>query len=146
MVRPRRDALILAALTLATSVAAGVMLRLRQTTWLEAVSFVTGAVCVWMTVKESVWNFPVSMANVAAFLIVFTRAGLYADAGLQVVYFVLSAIGWDLWLHGGANRGELHVSRVPVREAAGIAMAGIAIASGLTAYLRHAGGAAPFWD
>src|SRR3954469_24678010 len=98
MARPHRDALILAALTLATCVAAGVMLRLGQTTVLEAVSFVTGAVCVWLTVKESVWNFPVSMANVAAFLFVFARAGLYADAGLQVVYFLLSAAGWYWWL------------------------------------------------
>jgi nicotinamide mononucleotide transporter len=141
-----RDAVVLAALTGATAVVAGVMLWLGRSTWLEAVSFVTGALCVWLTVKESVWNFPVSMANVAAFLFVFARAGLYADAGLQVVYFILSAVGWYMWLHGGAGRTQLHVSRLPTREAAVVAVSGVALTALLAAYLRHVGGSAPFWD
>src|SRR5437868_3149656 len=69
--------------------------------WLEAISFATGAICVWLTVKESVWNFPISLANVATFFIVFGRAHLFADQGLQVVYFVLTIIGWYMWLYGG---------------------------------------------
>jgi nicotinamide mononucleotide transporter len=146
VVNSRRELPVLFALTAATAVIAGAMLWAGQTTSLEAISFVTGAVCVWLTVKESAWNFPVSMANVAAFLFVFARAGLYADAGLQVVYFFLSAVGWYLWLYGGADRKELRVSRVPAGEAALVAITGIGITAGLAAYLRHAGGSVPFWD
>jgi nicotinamide mononucleotide transporter len=122
------------------------MLHRHATTWLEAISFVTGALCVWLTVKESVWNFPVSMANVAAFLFVFARAGLYADAGLQVIYFVLSAVGWYLWLYGGEGRRELHVSRVPVAEAFIVASAGAGITIGLMLYLRRIPNTVPLWD
>jgi nicotinamide mononucleotide transporter len=142
----RNDRFVLAALTAVTIVMAGVMLQLGRTTWLEAVSFVTGALCVWLTVKESVWNFPVGMANVAAFVFVFWRAGLFADAGLQVVYFVLGAIGWYWWLRGGESRGALRVSRVPGREATRVAAVGLIIAVALMLYLRRVGGAAPFWD
>jgi nicotinamide mononucleotide transporter len=101
---------------------------------------------VWLTVKESTWNFPVSLVNVAAFLFVFARAKLYADAGLQVVYFVLTAIGWYLWLHGGENRRRLLVSRVPTLEAVVVAGCAVLVTCGLTVYLNRVGGAAPFWD
>jgi nicotinamide mononucleotide transporter len=140
------DSWILATLTAITAVVAGILLWLGHTTWLEAISFVTGALCVWLTVKESVWNFPVSMANVAAFLFVFVRARLYADAGLQVAYFILSAIGWYLWLYGGQGRRELHLSQITRGEATRVASVGIMIAIVLTLYLSRVGGAAPFWD
>jgi len=140
------EALILASLTIVTTLVAGVAMATHRATWIEGISFVTGAVCVWLTVKESVWNFPVSLANVAAFLFVFARAKLYADAGLQVVYFILTAVGWYLWLYGGENRRELHVSRVPRLEAIVVAVCGLLITCGLTLYLRRVDDAAPFWD
>jgi nicotinamide mononucleotide transporter len=141
-----REALALASLTAITTLVAGVMLAAHRATWIEAISFVTGAVCVWLTVKESAWNFPVSLANVATFLIVFARAKLYADAGLQVVYFILTIIGWYLWLYGGEHRRALRVTRVPRIEALLVAACGVSITCGLTIYLRRVGGAAPFWD
>ena len=70
----------------------------------ELAGFVTGAWCVWLTVKADIWNFPVGLANDAFFLVLFLAAGLYADSGLQVVYLVLGAVGWWQWLHGGRNR------------------------------------------
>src|SRR5690606_13246408 len=114
---------VLACLFLAVAAVAGVMLALGRASWLEAFSFVTGALCVWLTVRESVWNFPVSMASVAAFLFVFSRAGLYADAGLQIVYFVLSGVGWYLWLFGGRGHTRLRIGRTRAPEAAIVALA-----------------------
>jgi nicotinamide mononucleotide transporter len=35
--------------------------------------------------------------------------------GLQVVYLAASIYGWYEWLHGGANRTRLHVSRASAR-------------------------------
>ena len=68
----------------ASALAVGMALSGRAS-WLEAIGFVTGAVCVWLTVKEHVWNFPIGLANVTAFSIVFFQARLFADAGLQVI-------------------------------------------------------------
>lgn len=113
----RRDTLVLLALTLvavATSLAA---VALGRSNAMEAFAFVTGAACVLLTVKQSSWNCPLGMVNNVAFLVVFARAALYADAGLQVVYFVLGAAGWWMWLFGGRGRTPLRVSRVPAVEA-----------------------------
>ena len=141
-----RETLVSALLTLITTAVAVFMVGTGRASWLEGISFVTGAVCVWLTVKESVWNFPIGLLNVATFSVVFLRAQLYADAGLQVVYFVLGVVGWYLWLYGGENRGRLHVSRLPRAEGVIVVMSGVAASVVLTWYLRQVGGSAPFWD
>lgn len=81
--------------------------------WTEVAGFVTGALCVWLVVRQQVWNFPVGIANNVFFIVLFVQAGLYADAGLQVVYIGLGVLGWYWWLHGGSARGELAVRRTP---------------------------------
>jgi len=141
-----RETALLASLTAAVTVmaAAGVFLGVSRP--LEAVSVVTGAVCVWLTVRENVWNFPVSLANVATFCVVFFTARLYADAGLQVVYFILTVAGWYLWLHGGEQGTALRVSRVGRREGAWVVAAGAALTLALWLTLRHVGGSASFFD
>jgi nicotinamide mononucleotide transporter len=133
--------LCVAASLLAVAMAAG-----GRATWLEAASFVTGAICVWLTVKESIWNFPIGLLNVATFSVVFFQSRLFADAGLQVVYFILGVIGWRLWLRGGEDRTQLRISRAPALELLLIVVfiAGATLA--LWQLLHHAGGSASFWD
>lgn len=141
-----RDTAILSGLTFVATALAGVLLARGLTTWLEAVSVVTGAVCVWLTVRESVWNFPLGMVNVATFFVVFGRAGLYADAGLQVVYFVLAAIGWYLWRFGGAGRTPLRVADAPHARRVGVSVCVLASWAALFTLLRATGGASPVFD
>jgi nicotinamide mononucleotide transporter len=114
--------------------------------WLEAASFVTGAVCVWLTVRESVWNFPVGLANVATFGVVFFRARLFADAALQAVYFVLGAVGWWTWVYGGEHRTPLRVTRASGRELSVVGVAMAAATLGIWQLLQPYGGSASFWD
>ncbi|QEH34467.1 Nicotinamide riboside transporter PnuC [Aquisphaera giovannonii] len=113
---------------------------------LEAASFVTGAACVWLTVKENPWNFPIGLVNVATFLVVFARAGLLADAGLQAVYFVLGCRGWYLWVRGGEDHAGLRVAGAGVAERLGVALAVVAMTAALWPVLARSGGSAPFWD
>ena len=117
-----------------------------QVTVAELAGFLTGAACVWLTVKVHIANFPVGLANDAFFLVLFLAAGLYADSGLQVVYLVLGAIGWWQWLHGGQNRSRLEVGRSqPIELIAIVAL--IAVATfGLTELLTRVHDVAPFWD
>lgn len=136
----------LASLTAAATAVAGVMLLRGATNLLEAISFVTGAVCVWLTVRQSVWNFPIGIANVAVFFFVFLRTRLFLDAGLQVVYVALGFIGWYLWLYGGANRTKLRVTRTPRRRAIGVAVCFAAMWASLYLLSRALGGASPLWD
>ena len=79
--------------------------------WAELLGFVTGAACVYLTVRAHVANFPVGIVNSALFLVLFLSARLWADGALQVVFIVLGVIGWWQWLRGGAGRTELEVGR-----------------------------------
>ncbi|HEX2080072.1 MAG TPA: nicotinamide riboside transporter PnuC [Longimicrobium sp.] len=142
----RRETAVLAALTTAVMVLATIGVQVGLSTWLEAAGVVTGAVCVWLVVRENVWNFPVTLANVSLFSVLFFQARLYADAGLQVVYFVLALIGWYLWLRGGEHRSRLRVSRVGRTELTAVLLSGAALTLVLWMTLRHAGGSASFFD
>lgn len=90
-------------------------------TWTEVGGFITTALCVWLVVRRNIWNFPIGIASNIFFWVLFIRAGLYADAWLQVVFLLLGVGGWWMWLHGGVNRTALVVRRTPVWGWAAIA-------------------------
>ncbi|MDG4552010.1 MAG: nicotinamide riboside transporter PnuC [Candidatus Contendobacter sp.] len=112
----------------------------------ETLGFVTGAACVYLVVRRNVWNFPVGIANNLFFLVLFSQARLYGDAGLQLVYIALGVQGWIWWLRGGKNRAPLRVNHAPPRVLwilAGLVTLG---AGGLMLALQLARGAAPLLD
>lgn len=112
----------------------------------EALGFITGAICVWLTVKQNIWNWPIGIANNVFYIVLFFEAALYADMSLQIVYIVLGALGWYWWLHGGVNRTTLLVSKIGLLHA--IVLAGIALVTttGLTIFLDSVHDSAPFLD
>jgi nicotinamide mononucleotide transporter len=81
----------------------------------ETLGFVTGAVCVYLVVKEHIWNYPIGLANSLFFLVLFAEKRIYGDAGLQIVYVILGIHGWYSWLHGGAQRQALRIERASLK-------------------------------
>jgi nicotinamide mononucleotide transporter len=136
----------MAALTAAVCLLALVMLWLKATTTLEAIAFVTGALCVWMVVRENVLNFPLGLVNVAIFSYIFFRSGLFADAGLQVVYFGLNIAGWLMWMRGGLNGSTLVIDRTPRIELMAVNVCVVIATLVLWRTLHVYGGSASFWD
>jgi nicotinamide mononucleotide transporter len=112
----------------------------------EVLGFVTGAWCVWLTVKQNIWNWPIGIANDVFFLVLFLHAYLFADAGLQVIYIVLGVLGWYWWLRGGTGKTELPVSRTGTRTAIVLAILLAVSTAGLAVGLARVNDAAPFWD
>lgn len=87
-------------------------------TLIEAVGFVTGALCVWAVARQKIWNWPVGIANNIAFGFLFVSAGLYAETVLQAVFAIIAVYGWIAWRSGGsATAGELPVRRTRPAEA-----------------------------
>lgn len=82
---------------------------------------------VWLATRENIWTWPTGIAGVILYTIINYKAGLYANAALQIIYFVLSVMGWYEWLHGGPNKGELHVRRTTRRQWIGCAIASIVL-------------------
>jgi len=112
----------------------------------EACGFVTGAVCVWLVTRGNIWNWPIGLVNNLFFAVLFWRARLFADMGLQGVYFALGIWGWWHWLRGGKNHSRLEVTRSTRREWIGIALFLGFGTWGLRELLIAVNGAAPFWD
>ncbi|WP_457831254.1 nicotinamide mononucleotide transporter, partial [Staphylococcus aureus] len=67
------------------------------TEWMQTLGFATGAACVLLDARRNVWTYPIGIANNFVFLVVFVPAGLYASAGLQLVYLALGVHGWIRW-------------------------------------------------
>jgi nicotinamide mononucleotide transporter len=115
-------------------------------TWAELLGFVTGFVCVWLTVRAKVWNFPVGIANNLFFFVLFWSAGLYADALLQIVYLLLAAVGWWAWLRGGEGRSGRRMGHASARTVGFLLLVAVPATWALTIVLNHAHDSAPFWD
>ncbi|HEY0700191.1 MAG TPA: nicotinamide riboside transporter PnuC [Micromonospora sp.] len=101
------------------------------TTWGELLGFVTGVVNVWLVARQQVWNWPIGIANVLLLMLLFWTAGLYADAGLQIVYVLLGLYGWWQWLFGGPHRSQLRVARTSRTEWWVLGVAGTLVTTAL---------------
>ncbi|MEI6043828.1 MAG: nicotinamide riboside transporter PnuC [Chloroflexota bacterium] len=112
----------------------------------EVFGFITGALCVWLTVKQNIWTWPTSIANNIFFIVLFLQAQLYADMSLQVVYIVLEVLGWYRWLHGGNNSSRLSVSKASAQTLAILGLLLIGITFGMTLFLESVNDSAPFLD
>jgi len=118
------------------------------TTLAEGLAFVTGALCVWLVARQHLANWGIGIANCLLFILIFTDSGLYADAGLQLVFIALGVYGWWNWVKGGGPSFDaLPVSRTSRTEWFGLIGAGLlglaAIATLLTAATDST---VPFWD
>lgn len=70
----------------------------RTTAPLEIAAVLTGIACVWLAARSNLWNFPIAIVSCGLYLVVFVRARLYSDAGLQLAFIALAAYGWWSWL------------------------------------------------
>jgi nicotinamide mononucleotide transporter len=113
---------------------------------LEIAGFVTGALSVWLAVRQNPWNWPFGVANAVCFLVLFWQARLYGDMALQVLFIAICLLGWYRWLFGGAGHSRLHVTRITPAGAIAYACAGAIATAVFTPYLRSVGDASPLLD
>ena len=83
---------------------------------MEIIAFISGLISVWLAVLNSHWNWPVGIVNCVAFFILFMNARLYANAGLQILFIIISLWGWYEWLRGGKNKTELPITLLSKTE------------------------------
>lgn len=77
---------------------------------LEIAGSALGFIQILLLIRRSVWNFPVAMAMVTCIGIVLAEARLYAEAGLQVFFFVVNAWGWFVWSRAKGTDEAVSVS------------------------------------
>jgi nicotinamide mononucleotide transporter len=78
---------------------------------LEIAATVFTLICVILSVKRSLWQFPFGVAGTGLFFFVVWDQKLYANAVLQVFFLAVQFYGWWYWTRG--DKG----ARPPIRSA-----------------------------
>ena len=112
----------------------------------EVAAVVLYAASVWLAVKSSILTWPVGIVATALYLYLFYDWGLYADAGLQLVYIAFSIGGLWSWRRRAENDELATAERVPAATALSVLLAVAAGTVVVREYLIAVGGSAPFWD
>ena len=114
---------------------------------LEAVAVLFSIVAVTLQVRQHPWGWPLTLVGVTLYAWIFWNIRLYADMGLQAVFFAQGVYGWWFWLHGGTRREEAPVRRMGVQGWVGtvavVAVGTLALGSALA---RWTDAALPYMD
>ena len=112
----------------------------------EIFGFLSGGLCVWLGVRQSIWTWPLGLANYCAFFVLFARTRLFADATLQIIYFALGIYGWRNWSKGESSEKRPAVTKACEGEWLFLVVASPFSLWGMYQWLIFAKGASPFWD
>lgn len=113
---------------------------------LEAFAVAASALCTFLLAKNRPVGWWVCLVGTAAYAVVFYRVRLFAEVGIQVVYFVTSLQAIWIWMHGGRKGRERPVGRVTARWALVTLAAAVLATWGLYELLVALRGAVPLWD
>lgn len=67
--------------------------------YVELIGTITGLISVILAGRNKVSNYPIGIINIIFFFILFYQIQLYSDMFEQAYYFVVSILGWYLWLN-----------------------------------------------
>ena len=84
--------------------------NLIDTTWLEAVAAFLGIASVWYARRENILVYPSGIVSVLIYVFICFNARLYADAGINFFYFVMSVYGWYNWTRKDQSDDLLQIS------------------------------------
>jgi len=79
---------------------------------IELLGAILGILYIFFSIRQNILTWPTGLLTSALYVIVFSRARLYADMGLQVYYVGISLYGWYFWLRG---KKPAQKKQVPVR-------------------------------
>lgn len=114
---------------------------------IELIGSLLGFICVYLTIRQNIYTFPIGIISAFLYIFVFFEARLYSDMVLQGFFVAFQAYGWYNWLHGGKEHTKLTVSKNTAFQNAGWFIIG-AFASFLIGWYfqTFTNAALPFWD
>lgn len=87
-----------------------------QTTVLEVFAVFCGLASVWFMKKENILVYPLGIVNVLIYIYICYTSRLYAYAGINIFYAVMSGYGWYNWLRKNERDERIAVTRLTVKE------------------------------
>ncbi len=71
--------------------------QIRQTTLIEWLAVILGVAEVLLAKRNNILLYPAGIGGSAIGILLFVKAGLFADAGLSLYYVIVSIYGWMIW-------------------------------------------------
>lgn len=65
--------------------------------WTGITVFIISGLGVWLTIRQSVWCWPIALVAVVISIVVLYEARLFGDMALQIFYFFAGIYGWVYW-------------------------------------------------
>lgn len=81
-----------------------------ETTVLEIIAVIFGLLSVWYSKKVNILVYPTGIISVVIYVYICLGAKLYADMGINFVYFVMSIYGWYNWTRKDSLKKILTIS------------------------------------
>lgn len=91
------------------------MLEFVSVHWLDIVTTVLGLAYILLEYRASVWMWAVGFAMQALGIVLYYQKGLYADCGMEFYYLAMTVYGWWKWIRKSPVRGDLRITRFPMR-------------------------------
>ena len=113
---------------------------------IDIAAFISGAVCVWLLVRNNIWNWPVGIINAGLFVVLFYNIHLYADSALNALYIVLGFWGWWYWTHSGKSKIQRPITNGGLLEQGIVILIGAVATYFISIHLTNIKDVAPFWD
>jgi nicotinamide mononucleotide transporter len=89
--------------------------NLLETTWLELIAVFFGLLSVWFARQEKILVYPTGILSVVIYVYICFEVQLFADAGINLFYFIMSIYGWYMWSKKSA-RLSLKITSSSFRE------------------------------
>ncbi len=77
---------------------------------LEIIAVIFGLLSVWYSMKVNILVYPTGIVSVIIYVYICFFAGLYADMGINFVYFIMSVYGWYNWTRPQSDKLRLPVT------------------------------------
>lgn len=80
--------------------------------YIEFIATLVSIAGVYLTTKQIIWCWPISLVGLVLSMYVFFITHLYLQTLLQIFYLGMTLYGWYNWKYGGENNSVLNISRI----------------------------------
>jgi nicotinamide mononucleotide transporter len=118
-----------------------------QTTLLEIIAVIFGLLSVWYSKKVNILVFPTGIASVLIYVYICFIAKLYADMGINGVYFIMSVYGWYHWTRKSEGKPVVPVQFASLKLNI-ISVVATLFSFGVLSYVlsNYTDSNVPYWD
>lgn len=114
------------------------MLEYITTHPLDTLGTILGFIYLILEFRTSVWMWVVGSIMPAIYIVVLYKAGIYADCGMEVYYFLAGIYGLIIWLRGKTETGTIvSISHTPRKLWPRLSLLFIILFVAIAAFLRE---------